>query len=67
MKMDSVRAMIYEDPISRERPEGVAKIIVEYGGPDRDGNVQCDVVFNGDAPDMLVNRRVHLSEMTTAG
>ena len=61
--MKKTKAMVYEDPISREKPEGIALIVVEYGKPDRDGNVQCDVVFDGDSPDMLVSRRVHIEEM----
>lgn len=60
-----MKAMIYEDPITRQKPEGIAKIVVEYGPPDRNGNVLCDVIFDGDCPDALVSRRVHISEMSS--
>jgi len=55
------RVRVYEDPITRQKLEGEALLVVEYGSPDRSGNVQCDVRFDGDG--FLVSRRVHVSEI----
>jgi len=62
-KGEAMKATIYEDPITRQKPEGKAFIIIEYGQPDNNGNVQCDVLFDGDDPRMIVSRKVYKKGM----
>jgi hypothetical protein len=58
--------IVFEDPITRQKPEGVALLIAEYGGYDEFGNKQCSVqFFNKEYPDeeLVVMRQVHMNQL----
>lgn len=55
-----VLALVYEDPITREKLEGVASVIIEYGEPDDNGLIKCTVRFPPD-PDCYL-RKIHAED-----
>ena len=53
------RAKVYEDPLTREKLEGMATIFAEWGPLDRDGLQNCTVRFDDDPGEQLLVRKVH--------
>lgn len=49
---------IFEDPITRLKPEGEAVVIRKIGHPDPDLGQRCVVHFLEDSPDQVVERWV---------
>jgi hypothetical protein len=54
---------IFEDPLTRQRPEGQAVIVRRVGRPDPDLGQRCVVHFIEDSPDQVVERWVTVREV----